>query len=84
MDTVHVWAYKVDGPQPTDPMWLGVAACGGEPPDVAAIFGDRFVYTGYGLTVTGLPSGANDIAVFAYSTVLGRFAPAKITRVTVR
>lgn len=84
VDTVHVWAYKVDGAQPSDPIWLGVATYGGERPDVAAIFGARFLHTGYGLTVAGLPSGTYDIAVFAYSTVLGRFAPAKTTRVMIR
>lgn len=83
VDTVHVWAYKVDGGPPVDPIWLGVAAYGGERPDVAATFGDRFLRSGYGLIVQGLPSGTYDIAVFAYSTVLGRFAPAKTVRVIV-
>ena len=84
VDTVHVWAYRIDSGEHDDPIWLGVAAYGGARPDVAAVFGDRFLRSGYGLTVQGLPSGTYDIAVFAYSTVLGRFAPAKTVRVTVR
>ena len=84
VDTVHVWAYRVDAGHHDDPIWLGAAAYGGARPDVAAVFGDRFLRSGYGLTVHGLPTGTYDIAVFAYSTVLGRFAPAKTVRVTVR
>jgi hypothetical protein len=81
VDTVHVWAYPLRG---GDPTFLGVAAFGGLRPDVAAVYGDRFAKSGYGLVVKGLEPGSYDIAVFAYSTVTGGFAPAKTVRVTVR
>ena len=66
------------------PIWIGAAAYGGARPDVAAIYGDRFRDTGYGIIVRGLAPGTYDLAVFAYSTVAGGFAPAKTVRVTVR
>ena len=84
VDTVHVWAYPVNETgQREQPFFLGVAAEGPRP-DVAAIYGDRFVDSGYGLVVQGLSSGIYDIAVFAHSTVRGDFAPAAVVRVRVR
>jgi hypothetical protein len=85
VDTVHVWAYPVsDRLRDAQPIFLGAAAFGGSRPDVAALYGDRFTKSGYGLEVKGLAPGEYDLAVFAYSTVRGGFAPAKIARVTVR
>jgi hypothetical protein len=84
VDTVHVWAYKVDGGPVSDPIWLGVAAYSGARPDVAGIYGDRFLRSGYGLRVQDLAPGTYDVAVFAYSTVLNGFTAAKTARVTVR
>jgi hypothetical protein len=81
VDTVHVWAYPATG---DDPIWIGAATYGGARPDVAAVYGDRFLTTGYGITVQGLAPGTYDLAVFAYSTVTGGFVPAKTVRVTVR
>ena len=53
--------------------------------DVSAFLRDpRFDKSGYGLVVDGLAPGTYDIAVFAYSTVIGGFAPPKTVRVTVR
>jgi hypothetical protein len=84
VDTVHVWAYPVNETgQREQPFFLGVAAEGPRP-DVAAVYGDRFRNSGYGLVVKGLAPGVYDIAVFAYSTVVGDFTPAKIARVIVR
>ena len=84
VDTVHVWAYPVNETgQREQPFFLGVAAEGPRP-DVAAIYGDRFVDSGYGLVVQGLSSGIYDVAVFAHSTVRGDFAPAAVVRVRVR
>jgi hypothetical protein len=79
--TVHVWAYPADG---GDPQFLGVAAYGGARPDVGALFGPEFTASGYGLVVSGLAPGAYDLAVFAWSTELGRFAPARTVRVVVK
>ena len=88
VDTVHVWAYpatpSTGSGQAADPIWIGAATYGGARPDVAAVYGDRFLKTGYGLTVQGLAPGTYDLAVFAYSTVTGGFVPAKTVRVTVR
>ena len=78
---MHVWAYPAGG---GDPIFIGPAAVGGTRPDVAAVYGDRFAKSGYGIRVTGLAPGTYDIAVFAYSTVTGGFVPAKTVRVTVR
>jgi glucose/arabinose dehydrogenase len=76
---VHVWAYPADG---APPIFLGAAADGGERPDVAAIHGERFRRSGYGLIVS-LPPGTYDLAVVAWSTVRGTFAPAATVRVRV-
>jgi hypothetical protein len=67
-----------------DPIFIGPAAYGGSRPDVAAIFGDQFRTSGYGIIVDSLPSGTYDVAVFAWSTVRDGFVPAKTVRVTVR
>ncbi len=84
VDTVHVWAYRVRAAGWDAPRFLGAAVYGGPRPDVAAIYGERFRNSGYGLGVDGLESGTYDLAVFAYSTVRGGFVPAKLVRVTVR
>jgi hypothetical protein len=81
IDAVHVWAYPTAG---GDPIWIGAAAWGGTRPDVAAIHGDRFLRTGYGIVAQGLAPGTYDVAVFAHSTVSGQFAPARTVRITVR
>jgi hypothetical protein len=81
VDTLHVWAYPLTG---APPVFAGVTAYGGERADVGAIFGDRFAKSGYSLTVQGLVPGNYDLAVFAWSTAVGGFVPAKVVRVTVR
>jgi len=81
IDAVHVWAYPLAG---GGPVFLGAATYGGARPDVAALHGDRFKASGYGLTVEGLTHGNYDLAVFGRSTATGGFAPAKTVRITVR
>ncbi len=81
IDTVHVWARPRDG---GDPRFLGAATLGGGRPDVAAVYGDRFRPSGYGLTVAGLAPGDYDLCVFAWSTVLQDFAPAATVALRVR
>ena len=81
IQTVHVWAYPSSGGAP---IFVGVAEYGGARPDVAAVYGERFLRSGYGLRVEGLPPGTYDLAVFAYSSVTGGFVPAKTVRVSVR
>jgi hypothetical protein len=84
VDTLHVWAYPVEGNRLGDPVFVGVADYGGARPDVAAVYGERFERTGYGIGLDGLTPGTYDLAVFAYSTVKGGFVPARTVRVTVR
>src|SRR6185295_2957539 len=74
IDTLHVWAYPAD--DYAHPIFLGAMAYGGERPDVAAIYGDRFRPSGFGITVDSLPEGTYDVAVFAWSTATGSFVPA--------
>ena len=81
VDTVHVWAYPRAG---GDPIFIGPAAFGGSRPDVAAVYGERFGKSGYGIEVKGLPRGEYDIAVFAYSTVADGFVPAKTVTIRMR
>ena len=79
--TLHVWAYPVDG---RPPIFLGAATYGGTRPDVAAIHGDRFSDSGFGLLVQGLSPAVYDLAVFAWSNETADFVPARVVRVTVR
>jgi hypothetical protein len=88
VDALHVWAYPRSacadsGACSASPIFLGATAYGGSRPDVAAIYGDRFSASGYGLVVDGLEPGSYDIAVFAWSTARGGFVPAKTVRVIV-
>jgi hypothetical protein len=78
---VHAWAYPLAG---GPPVFLGAAAYGGARPDVAAVHGEGFRDSGYGLVVQGLAPGHYDVAVFAWSTEAAGFVPAKVVRVTVR
>jgi hypothetical protein len=84
IDTLHVWAYPVGVPDTTEPIFLGAASYGGLRPDVAALHGDRFRPSGYGLFVESLPPGTYDVAVFAWSTARNEFVPAKVVRITIR
>jgi hypothetical protein len=81
IDIVQVWAYPLAG---GPPVFLGAASYGAPRPDVAAVHGERFRNSGFGLVVQGLPQGGYDLAVFAWSTGKGDFAPAKVVRLTVR
>ena len=84
VDTVHVWAYPVNERGEREaPSFLGAAAYGGARPDVAAIYGEHFLDTGYGM-IARLEPAVYDVALFAYSTATGGFVPAKTVRVTVR
>jgi len=88
IDTLHVWAYPVIAcggvPCHGTPVFLGAAAIGGRRPDVAAMFGERFRDSGFGLTVAALPPGIYDLAVFAWSNAVTGFLPARVVRVTIR
>ena len=79
--TVHAWAYPLTGGLP---VFLGATAYGGARPDVAAVHGDQFEASGFGLVVQGLTPGHFDMAVFAWSTEVADFVSARTVRVTVR
>ena len=79
--TLHAWAYPLSGGAP---VFVGAVTYGGARPDVAAVHGDQFRDSGYGLVVQGLTPGNYDLAVFAWSTETADFVPAKTVRVTVR
>jgi len=81
IDVLHVWAHPVDG---SAPKFLGVAAYGGMRPDVAAAFGARFLQSGFGVNVAGLPPGKYDVVVYGFSKATGGFSVAASVRVTVR
>ena len=81
IETIHVWACPVGG---AAPRFLGVATLNGRRPDVAAVIGDRFADSGFGLIVDGLPPGTYDLAIFPWVTGASDFAPATLVRVTVR
>ena len=51
---------------------------------MAAVHGNQFRDSGYGLIVRGLPPGSYDLAVFAWSAARADFLPAAVVRVTVR
>jgi hypothetical protein len=79
--TLHAWAYPLAG---GPPVFLGATSHGGARPDVAAVHGDQFEASGFGLHVQGLALGNYDLAVFAWSTERADFVPARTVRVTIR
>ena len=78
---VHAWAYPLAG---GPPVFLGATSYGGARPDVAAVYGEPFRNSGFGLVVQGLTHGEYDLAVFAWSSEAADFVPAKVVRVTAR
>ena len=83
--TIHAWAYPVDasGVRGT-PLFVGAAAYGGDRPDVAAVYGDQFHYSGFGVSVTGLPPGTYDLALFPWSTARDGFLSATVARIVIK
>jgi hypothetical protein len=79
--TIHAWAYPLAG---GPPVFLGAATYGVQRPDVAATHGEQFGASGFNLPVQGLVDGNYDLAVFAWDSATGQFAPATVVRVTVR
>jgi hypothetical protein len=80
IDVIHVWAYPRGG---GDPIFVGQADYGGKRPDVAAFYGDRFLKSGFGLRVANLEPGDYTLGVFAWSTAMGAWLPARLAPVTV-
>jgi hypothetical protein len=73
VDSVHVWAYPASG---AAPIFLGTAVYGQDRPDVAAVYGARFRYSGFSLTSPPLPRGGYAFVAFARSAVSGQFTNA--------
>ena len=63
---------------------LGAATYGLSRPDIGALLDPLFQACGFSLTVSALPPGTWDIAVFARSTVTGAYSPSNVIRVTVQ
>jgi hypothetical protein len=79
--TLHAWAFPASGGAP---IFLGATAYGGVRPDVAAVHGDRFKESGFGVIVHGLPAGDYDLALFPWSTEAMGFVAPTTVRVGVR
>jgi hypothetical protein len=52
-------------------------------PDVAAVFGGRFLQAGFQLSGVSLPPGSYDLVVFARSTVTRTFNASRVVRIEV-
>ena len=81
ISTLHVWAYPRAG---GDPIFVGAATYGGSRPDVAAVYGEQFRNSGYGMFVRGLEPGAYNLAVFAWSTAKQNFLPAQVVPIEIK
>ena len=80
ISAIHVWAYPVGTPK-ADPIFVGPATYGAERPDVAAVYGERFLKSSYGIGLDTLAPGTYDIAVFAWSDARRGWLPATVVRV---
>ncbi|MCX6546031.1 MAG: M12 family metallo-peptidase [Acidobacteria bacterium] len=81
IDTVHVWAYPLDG---SAPIWLGVADRGDPRPDVGDVYGAAFSESSYSLNVGNLAPGSYDVVVYPHRARTNAFEGAQIVRIAVR
>jgi subtilisin family serine protease len=81
VDAIHVWAFPTA--PGAGPIFLGVANYGASRPDVGAVFGTRFTSSGYDLSVSNLPPGTYQIAVYAHSGVTDTFNQSHAVTITV-
>jgi hypothetical protein len=84
IEGIHVWAYPVTKAGYGEPIFVDAAQYGGERPDVAAVYGDRFLHSGYGVVVKNLAPGTYDLALFPWSSAAQGFLSAKLVRVVVQ
>ncbi|MEO8519729.1 MAG: VCBS repeat-containing protein [Acidobacteriota bacterium] len=82
VDTVHIYVFPNVGSGQA-PVFIGVASMGWSHPDVGAMFGSQFTNSGFHFTITGLGPGVHDLAMYAHSTVSGRFDKVTVNRITV-
>jgi hypothetical protein len=85
VDALHVYAYPNPGTG-QGAIFLGVATQGIARSDVASLYGDRYLNSGYELRVdgAGLASGVYDIVVWSHSSASGTFNAAAIVRVRIQ
>jgi glucose/arabinose dehydrogenase len=79
MGTHHVWAFPASG---AAPRFVGVTSVGARS-DVAGIFGSRFLQSGYGVIVSGLPPGAYRIVVYGWVHATANFGVSQAVDVTI-
>jgi glucose/arabinose dehydrogenase len=72
IDAVHVWAHPLS--PSGSPRFVGAATLGGSRPDVAQAFGgSQFEFSGFALTVSGLPAGRYRLVASALVRTTGTF-----------
>jgi hypothetical protein len=67
---VHVYAVPGDG---SGSVFLGAAPTGGDRPDIATIYGERFRPSGWQLSASGLAPGTYTLVCYPWSTVSNSF-----------
>ena len=82
VDSVHVYIIPNVGSGQA-PVFIGIASLGWARSDVGAMFGSQFTNSGFHFTITGVGPGTHDLAMYARSTVSGRFDKVTVNRITV-
>jgi hypothetical protein len=80
VDAIHAWAWPAAG---GGPIFLGATTTDAMRPDVAAIFGARFLVSGFNLDAPALPPGTYVLAVYAHSAATGTFNQVRTLTVVV-
>lgn len=83
VNTLHVWAFPAGGGAPK---FAGVATYGIARPDVGAVFGAQFTYSGYNVMIDKdvLSPGEYDVRVYGQSAVTGTFNVVQVVHVFVQ
>ena len=82
VDALHVYIFPNVGSGQA-PVFIGVASLGWARTDVGAAFGSQFTNSGFHFTLTGVGPGTHDLAMYAHSTVSGKFDKVTVNRITV-
>jgi hypothetical protein len=75
VDVVHVYAYPASG---GNPVFLGLANSESRP-DIGTAYGEKYVGSGFNLTIRGLPSGTYTLVAYARSARTGVFDARTVT-----
>lgn len=81
VDFVDTWAYPASG---AAPIYVGPSQPPFARPDVLALFGQNYNFSGWGVPIANLPSGTYTLAFFAHSTRSNTFNNTATRVVTVR